>query len=154
MQLTYCKCKLRHTGNLAVYPGNSLAHTDRTLNLYNLSGQLQSISRNHLLLELGIIDACKICSLALPLILTKNGNCTGLRQASIISTPGITGFPGKCPIKCGSFIVTFFLATHFTPGSSSSTVSMRRNGLRCGRISIICCVFIIDILHISFLNLL
>ena len=81
MQLTYCKCKLRHTGNLAIYPGNSLAHTDRTLNLYNLSGQLQRISRNHLLLELGIIDACKICSLALPLILTKNGNCTCLRQS-------------------------------------------------------------------------
>ena len=80
MQLTYCKCKLRHTGNLAVYPGNSLAHTDRTLNLYNLSGQLQRISRNHLLLELGIIDACKICSLTLPLILTVNQTAAPLRR--------------------------------------------------------------------------
>ena len=29
--------------------------------------------------------------------------------ASTIKTPGITGDPGKCPAKNGSFIVTFFI---------------------------------------------
>lgn len=87
----------------------------------------------------------RVNPLLVPLMICNMATAPVCAKASIISTPGITGFPGKCPIKCGSFIVTFFLATHFTPGSSSSTVSMRRNGLRCGRISIICCVFIIDI---------
>jgi hypothetical protein len=35
--------------------------------------------------------------------------------ASIISTPGITGLPGKCPGKKGSFAVTAFSPTIDSP---------------------------------------
>jgi hypothetical protein len=49
-------------------------------------------------------------------------------NASMIRTPGMTGAPGKCPWKYGSFIVTFLIATTRRPGSSSTTRSTRRNG--------------------------
>ena len=61
-------------------------------------------------------------------------------SASMINTPGITGFPGKCPAKYGSLKVTFFRPTARTPGSSSSIVSISRNGCLWGRISMISCV--------------
>ena len=28
---------------------------------------------------------------------------------STIKTPGMTGLSGKCPVNCGSFIVTFLM---------------------------------------------
>ena len=40
--------------------------------------------------------------------------------ASTISTPGMTGCPGKCPAKNGSLIVTFLRATIRFPASISS----------------------------------
>jgi hypothetical protein len=48
--------------------------------------------------------------------------------ASITSTPGITGCPGKWPAKNGSFIVTFFCARSDLPGAQASTRSTSRNG--------------------------
>src|SRR5688572_20322294 len=48
-------------------------------------------------------------------------------------TPGIVGSPGKWPVKKGSLTVTFFAARQYLPGTSSRTLSMRRNGYRCGR---------------------
>ncbi len=54
-------------------------------------------------------------------------------SASITSTPGITGKPGKWPGKNGSFIVTFFSARISLPGSHTSTRSSSKNGYRCGR---------------------
>src|SRR5262249_54908334 len=54
-------------------------------------------------------------------------------SASTMSTPGMTGWPGKCPWKKGSFIVTFFSATTLS-SVASSTRSTRKNGYRCGRI--------------------
>src|SRR5438477_7051061 len=53
--------------------------------------------------------------------------------ASRISTPGMIGRCGKCPGKYGSFTETFFSATMRLPGSSSLTLSIIRNGKRCGR---------------------
>ena len=51
--------------------------------------------------------------------------------ASTCSTPGITGAPGKCPTKNGSFMVTFFI-----PITSVSVrcriLSTSRNGGLCG----------------------
>ena len=49
---------------------------------------------------------------------------------SICKTPGITGYPGKCPWKKGSFIVTFLMATKCLPPSVSRTRSTRRKGKR------------------------
>src|SRR3954469_17419122 len=53
--------------------------------------------------------------------------------ASRISTPGMMGRCGKCPVKYGSFTDTFFSATMRLPSSSSFTRSISRNGKRCGR---------------------
>src|SRR6185437_13894404 len=49
-------------------------------------------------------------------------------MASMISTPGMIGCPGKWPWKNGSLIVTFFRPTMRLPGSISSTRSTSRNG--------------------------
>ena len=46
----------------------------------------------------------------------------------MISTPGMTGWAGKCPWKKGSFIVTFFSATISSPGTNRTIRSIRRNG--------------------------
>ena len=42
-------------------------------------------------------------------------------NVSKIKAPGITGFPGKCPWKKSSLMVTFFVAIIFLPDSISST---------------------------------
>ena len=52
--------------------------------------------------------------------------------ASMISTPGITGYPGKWPWKNPSLIETFLIALIRWPLSHSSTRSTSRNGYRCG----------------------
>ena len=54
-------------------------------------------------------------------------------SASTIFTPGMIGLPGKCPAQSSS--VTVLRATTRSPGTSSSTSSMSRNGSRCGRIA-------------------
>jgi len=54
--------------------------------------------------------------------------------ASIIKTPGMMGRSGKWPVNWGSFMVTFLIPTTRLPGSSSTTLSTRRKGYRCGRI--------------------
>ena len=46
----------------------------------------------------------------------------------IISTPGISGAPGKCPWKNSSLTVTFLTATKRTPGSCSVMASIRNDG--------------------------
>src|SRR5207244_1597206 len=51
------------------------------------------------------------------------------------STPGMTGRPGKCPLRYHSSGRTFLRATTCSPGSSSTTSSIRRKGSRCGRIA-------------------
>src|SRR5450756_313754 len=53
-------------------------------------------------------------------------------SASTMSTPGITGLPGKCPANQKSSSRNVRAATQRTPGSSSSTSSTSRNGGRCG----------------------
>jgi len=58
-------------------------------------------------------------------------------SASIISTPGMTGFPGKWPAKYGSLKLTHFFPSALTPSSSSSIVSISINGCLCGMISMI-----------------
>src|SRR5450432_1673382 len=55
----------------------------------------------------------------------------------MISTPGITGYPGKCPAKNGSLMVTFLIALMCLPGVHSRTLSTKRNGGRCARHSMI-----------------
>ena len=47
---------------------------------------------------------------------------------SIISTPGISGVPGKCPWKNSSLTVTFLIATMRRPGSCSAMSSTRQAG--------------------------
>src|SRR5688572_8675688 len=49
-------------------------------------------------------------------------------RASRMMTPGITGRPGKCPGKNGSFTVTFLIASMRLPGTHSITRSTSRNG--------------------------
>src|SRR5262249_24555398 len=51
----------------------------------------------------------------------------------MMRTPGMTGWPGKCPLKCGSLRLTFLRAT-MRSSPISSTASTSRNGYRCGRI--------------------
>src|ERR1700722_10971536 len=52
--------------------------------------------------------------------------------ASMISTPGMIGCPGKCPSKYGSLMVTFLMPTIRFPSSTSMIRSTNRNGYRCG----------------------
>src|SRR5258705_7223380 len=47
-------------------------------------------------------------------------------------TPGTIGLPGKWPLRYHSSPVKVCSATARTPGSSSVTRSIRRNGSRCG----------------------
>src|SRR5664280_1281893 len=47
---------------------------------------------------------------------------------SIISTPGNTGLPGKCPWNCGSLIVTFLIPMPW----SSPWISINRSTMRNG----------------------
>ena len=49
-------------------------------------------------------------------------------SASIISTAGISGDPGKCPWKNSSLTVTFLNATSRSPGSCSVTASISSDG--------------------------
>jgi len=49
-------------------------------------------------------------------------------SASTINTPGITGYPGKCPWKNGSLTETFFKPTARTPSSISVIRSTSKNG--------------------------
>ena len=51
-------------------------------------------------------------------------------SVSIMSTPGISGSPGKCPWKNSSFTVTFLTATIRRPGSCSVTASTSGDGYR------------------------
>ena len=51
-------------------------------------------------------------------------------SASIISTAGISGEPGKCPWKNSSLTVTFLTATSRLPGSCSVTASISSDGKR------------------------
>src|SRR5581483_1640145 len=51
--------------------------------------------------------------------------------ASQMSTPGMTGWSGKCPWKKSSFAVTFLIPTMRSP-STSTMRSIRRKGYRCG----------------------
>ncbi len=47
---------------------------------------------------------------------------------SMISTPGMTGWLGKCPAKNGSFTETFFTPTAEVFSTTSTTRSSIRNG--------------------------
>lgn len=49
-------------------------------------------------------------------------------QLSMMSTPGIIGASGKCPIKYGSFMHTFLVPLADSPGVSSRTLSIIWNG--------------------------
>ena len=49
-------------------------------------------------------------------------------SVSIMSTPGISGAPGKCPWKNSSLTVTFLTATTRRPGSCSVTASTSGDG--------------------------
>uniref|UniRef100_A0A8R7PI83 Uncharacterized protein n=1 Tax=Triticum urartu TaxID=4572 RepID=A0A8R7PI83_TRIUA len=56
-------------------------------------------------------------------------------MASTMRTPGIIGRSGKWPGKKLSFIVTFLIATAYSPALYSMTLSTRRKGNLWGRIS-------------------
>jgi len=79
--------------------------------------------------KLGPLDACKDGQLLLAI-----GSSISMMMApawaiaSITSTPGMMGVPGKWPWKKGSFMVTFLMATNRLAGSNSTTLSINRNG--------------------------
>src|SRR5215472_1174502 len=50
--------------------------------------------------------------------------------ASTTNTPGMIGYPGKCPWKNGSLMVTFLMATSRLVGSNSMILSISKNGYR------------------------
>ena len=56
-------------------------------------------------------------------------------RASIMSTPGMTGIPGKCPWKNSSPTVTFLYATSRFPGSCSMTPSTNSAALSGGAVA-------------------
>jgi len=60
--------------------------------------------------------------------LGKQQRTARLRNASTISTPGMIGNPGKWPLKNGSLMVTFLIATMLSLRFNSSTRSISRKG--------------------------
>src|SRR5947208_8614132 len=60
-------------------------------------------------------------------------------------TPGTMGFPGKCPAWYHSLPVKVCSPTARTPGSSSVTRSINRNGSRCGMRASIAALSSVDI---------
>src|SRR2546422_10915214 len=60
-------------------------------------------------------------------------------------TPGTIGLPGKCPGWYHSVPVKVCSATARTPGSSSTTRSIRRKGSRCGMSASIAALSRVDI---------
>src|SRR5437773_4101979 len=60
-------------------------------------------------------------------------------------TPGTMGFPGKCPAWYHSLPVKVCSPTARTPGSSSVTRSINRNGSRCGMSASIAALSSVDI---------
>ncbi len=55
---------------------------------------------------------------------------------SMMSTPGMIGFSGKCPAKYGSLAVTFLMPIAKLSPSMSMIRSTIRNGSRCGSSSV------------------
>src|SRR5579859_989637 len=55
----------------------------------------------------------------------------------MIRTPGMIGRPGKWPWKNGSLNVTFLMPTALSSGTRSTSLSINRNGYRCGKSSMI-----------------
>src|SRR5437667_7522338 len=60
-------------------------------------------------------------------------------------TPGTIGLPGKCPAWYHSLPVKVCSPTARTPGSSSMTRSINRNGSRCGMSASIAALSSVDI---------
>jgi hypothetical protein len=54
-------------------------------------------------------------------------------RASVINTPGIMAFPGKCPFRKGSWLEKHFVARALRPGSTDVTSSIKMNGGRWGK---------------------
>ena len=69
---------------------------------------------------------------------TKDMLDDGLKlTVATMRTPGIIGVPGKCPVKYGSFTLTFLRPTADSFGVSSVTFSIIWNGGRCAIFSLI-----------------
>ena len=58
----------------------------------------------------------------------QHQQAASLRQASMISTPGITGTPGNAPEKNSSLKLTHLCALMYSPSTISLTLSTSRNG--------------------------
>ena len=67
----------------------------------------------------------------------------GLATGSEAKGKGGGKFPGKCPLKNSSFIVTFFIATKVSVPFFSITLSTNKKGYLCGSIFIISSIVII-----------
>ena len=127
--------ELRLCHHLAVDDRGPLLSPDRPLALHDLDVELEPVARDDRVPEPRAVDRHEIGELVVDVLPTHLNarSAHACASASRISTPGITGLPGKCPTKNGSFIVTPFQATSRTPGSTATTRSTRRNGGRCGR---------------------
>ncbi len=79
--------------------------------------QPQSIPGHDLTPELGVVHAAQEDPQAAAFAQSSSSTVDACASASIISTPGIVGRPGKCPWKNSSLTVTFLAATTRRPGS-------------------------------------
>ncbi len=79
--------------------------------------------------ELRVVDAAQVGAPGRPAVgAVTSSSVATCASVSIISTPGISGVPGKCPWKKSSLTVTFLTATSRLPGSCSVTASTSADG--------------------------
>ena len=84
------------------------------LPLRHLDVQLEPVARDDGPAEPRAVDPHEVGDLVLGLLGPERHHReerAACASASRMRTPGMTGFPGKCPGKNGSFIVTLFQAT-------------------------------------------
>ena len=90
----------------------------------------QPVARHHLPPELRVVHAAQV-GVARRLAVgcrARRSSVATCASVSIMSTPGISGAPGKCPWKKSSLTVTFLTATSRLPGSCSVTASTSGDG--------------------------
>ena len=88
----------------------------------------QTIAGHDLPAELRVVDAAQVDARRPAGCWSSSRTVEACASASIISTPGMSGAPGKWPWKNSSLTVTFLAATRRRPGSCCSTTSSRYDG--------------------------
>ena len=110
------KCQLGVGRAHTIHPGGGFADAHRAMLLYQLAFQSQHIAGHNLAAETGIFYPAKQGNLSTVSGRLNAATAPVWARASRINTPGITGWPGKCPWKNDSVRVTHLIPRAHWPG--------------------------------------